>query len=30
MGQTKVHDLVIKRKYYFTLEGPEAELTSLI
>jgi hypothetical protein len=30
MGQTKVHDLVIIRKYYITLEGPEAELTSVI
>jgi len=30
MGQIKVHDLVIKRKYFITLERPEAELTSLI
>lgn len=29
MDQTKIHDLVIKRKYYITLERPEAELTSL-
>jgi hypothetical protein len=30
MGQTEVHDLATKRKYYNTLEGPETELTSLI
>jgi hypothetical protein len=29
MGQAKVHDLVIKRKHYITLEEPETELTSL-
>jgi hypothetical protein len=30
MGQTEVHDLAIKRKYYIILEGSETELTSLI
>lgn len=30
MGQTKVHDLVMKRKYYIILEGPETELISFI
>jgi len=30
MGQTEVHDLAIKRKYYIILEGPETELTSFI
>jgi len=30
MGQTKVHGLVIKRTYDITLEGADAELTSLL